>query len=152
LHSKVALAPDLPASAKNAVLYLQLVASADALATNWIQTIAGISGSLSQRMPVIPSDHSNGCYAEERLIAIQADGFVIRFTDRVGGEIRTNFVLFPFGQITETNTLGWNIIGDYSGKAAAWPGISAEPDADSRFHLLSTNGLAPPPTGGGPAF
>ncbi len=80
----------------------------DASAGNWTQTI---SGSFSLKMPGIPDIRSQG--EEERLIAIRADGFVMRFTKRDGGETQTNFVLFPFGQTTETNILGWKIIGNF---------------------------------------
>jgi hypothetical protein len=56
---------------------------------------------------------SSGIYNEERLIAIQADGFLVRFSDRVDGAMRTNSILFPYGQTIETNTLGWSIVGKY---------------------------------------
>ncbi len=52
-HSKVELSPDLPPSAKNAVLYLRLVSSSDALSTNWTRTATSISCSLSQKNPVM---------------------------------------------------------------------------------------------------
>jgi len=143
---RVEVAPALSASATNAVLYLQLVSSGDIFGTNRTQTvtaISGISGTLNQRRPVMSGGHSNN--GEQRLIVIRADGFVIQFTDDVGGEMRTNLVLFPYGQITETNTLGWSIVGDYSGKVASWPNLrSAEPTSDSAFRLLTTNGYTAP--------
>ena len=113
-HSRprVEVAPDLPASVTSAVLHLNLVSSGDALLTNSIQTFTTISCSLSQKMPMM-SDPSSGRYDNERLTAIRADGFVIQFTKHDGGEAQTNFVLFPYGQTTETNMMGWNIVGNY---------------------------------------
>jgi hypothetical protein len=106
--SKVEVSPGLPASSTSAVLHLNLFFPSDASAGNWTQTI---SGSFSLKMPGIPDIRSQG--EEERLIAIRADGFVMRFTKRDGGETQTTFVLFPFGRTTETNTLGWKIIGNF---------------------------------------
>ena len=105
---RVEVAPALLASAKDAVLHLRLVSFNEAS-----QTGREVSCILSRKDPGMFADPSNGRYDEERLIAIQADGFVIRFTDRVGGEMRTNFVLFPYGQTIETNTLGWSIVGNF---------------------------------------
>jgi hypothetical protein len=139
----VEVAPALSASATNAVLHLKLVSFNEALRTG-----REISCILSRKVRGMSADPSNGRYDEERLIAIQADGFVIRFTDRVGGEMRTNFVLFPYGQTTETNALGWSIVGDYSGKVASLPNTALEPAADNAFHLLTTNGFTAPSVGG----
>lgn len=100
----------------------------------------------------MPGGYSDGRYDEERLISIKADGFVVRFTNRVGGEMQTNFVLFPYGQTTETNTLGWGIAGDYSGKVTSWPNTAPEPTANNIFRLVTTNGFTAPLVGGGSAL
>jgi hypothetical protein len=131
----VEVAPALSASVKDAVLNLKLASFDEAS-----QTGKRISGILSRKDPVMNADPSNGRYDEERLMTIQADGFVIRITDRVGGEMRTNFILFPYGQATETNTLGWGILGDYSGEVMSWPSPVLEPAGDNTFHLLTTTG------------
>jgi len=113
---RVEIAPALSAPATNAVLQLKLV-SFDEVSRTGIK----ISGILSRKAPVLPGGYSNGRNDDERLIAIRADGFVVRFTDLVDGEMQTNLVLFPYDQTTETNILGWDIAGDYSGKVASWP-------------------------------
>jgi hypothetical protein len=71
-----------------------------------------ISGSQSLENPVW-SGTVDGRYNEERLVAIRADGFLILFTQREGGFTQTNIILFPYGQTTETNALGWQIVGRY---------------------------------------
>ena len=144
---RVEVAPALSASTTDAVLHLKLASFNEASRTG-----IRISGILGRKDPVMPGGHSNGRNDDERLIAIRADGFVVRFTDRVDGEMRTNLVLFPYGQTTETNLMAWSIVGDYSGKLESWPDQSPEPTADGAFHLLTTNGLAAPPVGGGSAL
>jgi hypothetical protein len=144
---RVQVAPGLSASATNAVLHLKLVSFNEASRTG-----STISCILSRKNLVMFADPSNGRYDEERLIAIQTDGFVLRFTDRVGGEMRTNFVLFPYGQTTETNTLGWSVVGDYNGKATSFSNTAPEPSANDAFRLLATNGFTAPSVGGGSAF
>jgi hypothetical protein len=130
---RVELTPDLPASATNAVLYLSLAASADTLSNHWTQTVTTISGSLSRKRPVMPGGHSNGRYDEERLIAIRADGFMIQFTKRAGREMRTNYVLFPYGRTTETNAVGWDIVGSYDDNMRSRP--APEPTTGGAFRL-----------------
>jgi hypothetical protein len=105
---RIEVTPSLPASATNAILHLKLVSFN---ATS--QTGSTISGILSRKNQVMFADPSNGLYDEERLIAMRSDGFVIQFLHREGGEMRTNLVLFAYGQVTETNTMGWNIVGSY---------------------------------------
>jgi hypothetical protein len=144
---RVEVAPTLSASAASAVLHLKLVSF-----NQTSQTGITISGILSRKDPVLPGGHSDGRNDDERLIAIQADGFVIQFTEGVGGEMRTNCILFPYGQTTETNIMEWSIAGDYSGKVASWPNQSPEPTADSTFRLLTTNGFTAPSVGGGSAL
>jgi hypothetical protein len=56
---------------------------------------------------------TNVSFEEERLIAIKTDGFEILFTKRENGVVQTNIVLFYYGQITQTNTLGWKIVGNF---------------------------------------
>jgi hypothetical protein len=106
----VAVTPGLPASATNAVLHLKRVTPSDASSTNWTQIL---SGSRSLKRPVGSASDSTGRYDEDRLVAVQADGFVILFTKREGGKTQTNGVLFRFGRTTQTNTLGWRIVGDF---------------------------------------
>lgn len=109
---KVEVALGSPAPAKNAVLHLRLISSSGAWGTpNWTQTVD--TGILSQKI-VSLGGHSNGRDDEERLMAIQADGFVIRFTKYDAGETQTNFVIFPYGQTTKTNIMGESIVGSYS--------------------------------------
>lgn len=146
-RSKVEVAPALSASITNAVLHLKLVSFNEAS-----QTGRTVSCILSRENQVMFANPSIGRSDEERLTAIQADGFVIRLTDRVGGELRTNFILFPYGQTTETSTLGWSVIGDYDGKATSWPDTEPEPTADNTFHLLTTNRFTAPAADGGSAF
>jgi hypothetical protein len=105
---RIDVAPALPASATDAILHLKL-ASFNAAS----QTGSTISSILSQKDRVMFADPSHGLFDEERLIAIRADGFVIQFIHRESGETRTNLVLFPYGQVTETNTMGWTIVGSY---------------------------------------
>ncbi len=146
-YPKVEVSPGLSASAKYAVLHLKL----DSF--NWAtDTGRMLYGMVSQKKPVEPGRPAGDRTDAEQLIAIKADGFVIRFTDRVGGEMQTNIILFPFGQTTETNTLEWHVVGDYSGKVASLPNAAPDSTADNTFHLLTTNGFAVPPVGSGPAL
>jgi hypothetical protein len=105
---RIEIAPELPASAKNAVLHLEL--NSFNPATKMGMTESGI---LSRQDRVIIALPSRGIYNEKRLIAIQADGFLVQFSDRVDGEMRTNVILFPYGQTIETNILGSSIVGKY---------------------------------------
>jgi hypothetical protein len=114
-HSRprVEVTPGLPASATHAVLYLNLAAFNDVPPTNLVRILGQtISDSISLRNPGVQGTLSiEG--DEERLVAIRAGGFVIQFKTRSGGETQTNFILFPFGQTTETNLLGWSIVGSF---------------------------------------
>jgi hypothetical protein len=63
---------------------------------------------------------TNETWDEERLIAINAEGFEMLFTKRwrwagLGQQIHneTNVILFRYGQITETNILGRSIVGKF---------------------------------------
>jgi len=72
-----------------------------------------MSGNRSFMSPVGLGSDSSGHYDEERLLAIRADGFLMLFTKRDGGVGQTNAVLFRYGEATETNTLGWKIVGRF---------------------------------------
>ncbi|MGA2540252.1 MAG: hypothetical protein ABSG78_01685 [Verrucomicrobiota bacterium] len=67
----------------------------------------------SLAQPVGWGSNSTGHYDEQRLLAIRAEGFVMLFTERDGGVVHTNAVLFRYGQTNETNTLGWKIVGRF---------------------------------------
>ena len=60
-----------------------------------------------------PVTNSGGHYDENRLLAIRPEGFLMLFTERDSGVVQTNAVLFRYGESTETNTLGWRIIGRF---------------------------------------
>lgn len=136
-HSKVDVGPDLPASVTSAVLHLNLVSASET-----------ISGGISLKTPVFHDDFSKDNYDEERLTAIKSVGFMVRFITCKGAKAQTNFVLFPFEQTTETNALGWRIIGNYSDNIKAWPIKSPRPAGNNIFHLLTTNGFITPSVGG----
>lgn len=104
----VEISPGLPASSTNAVLHLRLVPTLDASSTNKREMIAG---SRSLNSPVGSGGDSSGHYHEQRLVAIRVDGFLILFTKRDGGATQTNSLVFPYGQTTQTNALGWRIVG-----------------------------------------
>ena len=128
-HSRprVELAPALPASVTNAVLRLNLASP------NNIETM---SCSVSLKSPFhggTPADS----YDEERLAAIRSDGFLMQFTTRIGREMQTNVVLFPYGQTTETNTFTWRIVGNYSDNMKTLHNMLPEPTANSSFHFLT---------------
>jgi len=109
----VEVAPNLPASLSNAVLHVSCSGPLDG---SW-------SGSRSLNSPVGSGSSvvgTNETWNEERLIAINAEGFKMLFTKRwrftgPGQSIsqETNVILFRYGQVTETNTLGWRIVGNF---------------------------------------
>jgi hypothetical protein len=109
----IEVAPNLPASLSNAVLH---VSCSDSLDGNW-------SGSRSLNSPmgsVSSVVGTNETWNEDRLIAINAEGFKMLFTKRwrytgLGQSLyqETNVILFRYGQITETNTLGRRIVGHF---------------------------------------
>jgi hypothetical protein len=115
----VDVSPNLPASLTNAVLFVKVFEPNDPLATNY----ASWGGSHSLKSPVGSSSfiiETNETWNEERLIAINAEGFEMLFTKRwrgagLGQKIHneTNVILFRYGQITETNTLGRRIVGKF---------------------------------------
>jgi hypothetical protein len=72
-----------------------------------------MSGNRSLEHPVGWGSNSDGQYDENRLLAIRAEGFQMLFTERDGGVVQTNIVLFRYGEDTETNTLGWKIVGRF---------------------------------------
>ncbi|HEY5234043.1 MAG TPA: hypothetical protein VIK35_10975 [Verrucomicrobiae bacterium] len=116
----VDVSPNLPASLTNAVLFVKVFEPSDPLATNY----ASWRGSRSLNFPGGSSGSSvigtNEKWDEDRLIAINAEGFEMLFTKRwrwagLGQKIHneTNVILFRYGQITETNTLGRRIVGKF---------------------------------------
>ena len=107
----VEVAQDLPPSLSNAVLHLVIVEPSDASPTN--NYASKMTGNRSLKSPVGSSSVSDGHYQEERLVAISADGFVMRFTKDDGQGVRTNVVLFRYGETTETNALGCKIVGRF---------------------------------------
>ena len=108
----VEVSQNLPASLSNAVLNLHIREPIDSLATN--HSIWG--GDRSLKSPVGSGgviDGTNASFQEERLIAIVSDGFEVLFTRRDNGVVQTNIVLFHYGEVTQTNTLDWSIVGKF---------------------------------------
>jgi len=52
-------------------------------------------------------------YEETRLIAIREDGFEILFTRAEEQRVKKTTVFFPFGKITQTKALGWEVTGEF---------------------------------------
>jgi hypothetical protein len=102
--------PGLPASVSNAVLHLVLVTPTNASPTNYS---GKVSGNRSLEYPVGSSSAGAGHYDEERLLAIRAEGFLMVFTKLKGIAVETSVVLFRYAEVTETNTLGWTIVGQF---------------------------------------
>jgi hypothetical protein len=116
----VEVSPGLSPSVSDAVLHLSIYEPVDASPTNYrsahfggrsLQHPVGSGGELADM---------GGTWDENRLIAINADGFKILFTKQwrlpgVGQEIHqeTNVILFRYGQVTDTNVIGWRIIGKF---------------------------------------
>ncbi len=105
----VEVSSGLPAAITNALLIVRMSKPNDASPTNYKELI---SGTRSLQSPM-GSSSSGQNYQEERLVAIKPEGFVLLFTDREGEIVHTNLVVFPYGQTTETNALGWKIVGQY---------------------------------------
>jgi hypothetical protein len=109
----VDISQNLPESARNAVLHLSIFEPVDASPTNYH---TAIYGSRSLNSPVGSGSIGGSTYTnyqEERLVAINADGFNMLFTRRDNGVVQTNTILFRYGKTTQTNTLGWKIIGNF---------------------------------------
>jgi hypothetical protein len=109
----VEVLPGLPSSATNAVLNLRLIAPSDATEANKRELIAG---SWSLKSPIGTSSTIEGTHTssqEERLMAIVSDGFQMRFTCRDNGITQSITVLFRFGEVTQTNSMGWRIVGTF---------------------------------------
>ena len=73
-------------------------------------------GNCSLKSPVISGsyvDRPNVYSHEVRLIAIKTNGFVACIFKRENHIEEKTEVLFDFGKTTETNMLGWNIVGKY---------------------------------------
>lgn len=145
-RQRVEVSPDLPTSATSAGLHLRLVSHNETSRTG-----VTVSGILSRKNPVMFAAPSNGRYDEERLTAIRPNGFVVQFVTRDGKEAQTNFVLFPFGHTTETNALGWMIVGNYGDNMESRSSILPTLNADGTFHLLTTKLLTNSSVGGGSA-
>jgi len=116
----VEVSPGLPPSASDAILNLSIYEPADASPTNYRSKIFG-SRSLQYLGGFSSSSTDTGeTWDENRLIAINADGFKMFFTKRwrlpgLGQEIHqeTNVILFRYGQVTDTNAIGWRIVGKF---------------------------------------
>lgn len=109
-RTDVEVSPGLPASASNAVLHLVLISPTNALPTSPHEMIGG---NRSLAHPVGSGSDSSGRQDEDRLLAIRPDGFLMMFSKRYGSVVHTNVVLFRYGETTETNTLGWKIVGRF---------------------------------------
>ena len=118
-NQTVEVSTNLPASLLNANLHLKVREPSDLLATNH----ESLSGDLSLAGPDFggsSDDEKIEKWDEMRLIAINAEGFEVRFTKRwrlsgLGQKMNqeTNVILFRYGQVTETNALGWKIVGKF---------------------------------------
>jgi len=103
---------NLSARITNGILHLVLREPIDPLATNYSVSV----GSRSLESPVgsgSGSDATHSKFDEERLIAIKTAGFEMLFTKGSNGVVNTNIIFFPYGETTETNVLGWRIVGNY---------------------------------------
>jgi|ERR1039458_8638857 hypothetical protein len=112
-RTDVEVSQGLPPSVSNAVLHLVLISPTNASPTNHTEKYEMMGGNRSLDHPVGWGSNSSGRYDEDRLLAIREEGFVILFTKRDGGVVQTNAVLFRYGETTETNTLGWKIVGRF---------------------------------------
>jgi len=52
-------------------------------------------------------------YAETRLMAIREDGFEVLLTKAEEQMVKKATVFFPFGKITQTKALGWEVTGEF---------------------------------------
>lgn len=116
----VEVSSGLPASATNAVLFLRAYEFSDISSTNLYSSWGGSRSMQYQGGGGSFVNGTNETWHHEQLIAINAEGFEMLFTKKwrftgPGQKINqeTNVTLFRFGQITETNTLGWSIIGKF---------------------------------------
>jgi len=131
-HSDVEVSPGLPASVSNAVLRIIQVTPTNATPTTYREKT---SGHRSLGSPVGSGGDSVGHYHENRLLAIRAEGFLMLFTSRDGGVVQTNVVLFRYGEVTETNTLGWKIVGQFKSPTPNTDGGGPKP------HQLTVPGM-----------
>jgi hypothetical protein len=116
----VAVSSNVPEKMERAILHLAIY-----------ETNGSCYGSRSLESPCGSGSTDDGINVysqEERLVAITPDGFEMRFTRKqcpstwatkaplvegVNLIIQTNTVLFRFQGTTETNTLGWRIVGKF---------------------------------------
>ena len=120
-YPTVEVSTNVPASLFNAELNLKIRGSSDPRTTNYSGWY--LSGDVSLTGPSGGSSGFGGTideWDEQRLIAINTEGFKVLFTKRwrlagLGQKINqeTNVILFRFGQVTETNALGWRIVGKF---------------------------------------
>jgi hypothetical protein len=121
VHSQtVEVSPGLPPSMTHAVLFFHFYEPTNVLPSKFR---SAIFGELSLQSPVGSGSFSTDMgetWNEERLIAINTNGFKMLFTKRwrppgLGQEIHqeTNVVLFRYGHFTDTNAIGWRIMGKF---------------------------------------
>ena len=108
-RAHVEVSQGLPASATNAVL--NLVLTAPSSLPNWPNKQSGPWGLM--KTTTAASTDPEGRYKEQRLLAIRPEGFVMTFAEVDTGVAYTNIVLFRYGEITETNTPRWKIVGQF---------------------------------------
>jgi hypothetical protein len=106
----VQISKEAPEAVRKKVLSIVIHNPSDVSVTNWQGVV--ISGKRSLKSPTGSGSDSGGSH-EERLIAINADGFKVLFTNTRGEVVQTNAVLFRYGETTDTNTIGWRIVGKY---------------------------------------
>ena len=108
----VEVSQNLPVSLRNAVLNLHVRDPIDTLVTN----CQSWGGNYNLNYPAgsgLVMEGTNQFFEENRLLAIKPEGFEVLFTKRENDAVQTNCVLFRYGEVTQTNTLGWTIVGKF---------------------------------------
>ena len=119
----IEVSTNVPAAALNAILHLKIREPEDLLVTNyssWSGRLSLTGGSFFGSFSGSSDNETIEKWDETRLIAINTEGFKVLFTKRwrlagLSQKINqeTNVILFRHGQVTETNTLGWKIVGKF---------------------------------------
>ncbi len=116
----VEVSANVPTSSSNAVLQLQVRESSNFLVTNYSSWVGNLSLTGVSSFGGSSNNETIEKWDETRLITINTEGFKVLFTKRwrlagLGQKINqeTNVILFRYGQVTETNALGWRIVGKF---------------------------------------
>ena len=108
---KVEVSPGLSASATDAVLNLSIYELLDSSPTNYRSATYESQSLQSPFCSNSSIEGTNKCSQERRLVAIIPEGFKILFIRNDNGIMQGNTILFRFNQTTQTNTMGWRIVG-----------------------------------------